>query len=102
MRWLKRVGLALGALILVAAAVAGFSYLSYRNHMRIDIAKGIDEAGYVRIGGDRSVGADPGRRPRQSRTALAERGAWLLDDTEHICISRLGGALHGRDVGSAR
>ena len=51
MLWLKRVALALGALILAAAAVAGLSYLSYNSTMRIDTAKGIDEAGYVRIGG---------------------------------------------------
>ncbi len=51
MLWLRRVGLALGALILAAAAVVALSYLSYRNTMRIDSAKGIDEAGYVRIGG---------------------------------------------------
>ncbi len=51
MLWLKRVGLALGVLILAAAAVVGLSCLSYYSTMRIDTAKGIDEAGYVRIGG---------------------------------------------------
>ncbi len=51
MLWLKRIGLALGVLILAAAAAAGLSYVSYTNHMRVDTAKGIDEAGYVRIGG---------------------------------------------------
>lgn len=51
MLWLKRVGLTLGVLILAAAALAGLSYLSYRNDTRIDTTKGIDEAGYVRIGG---------------------------------------------------
>jgi len=43
--------LALGAVILTAAALAGAAYVAYRNDTRIDTAKGIDEAGYVRIGG---------------------------------------------------
>ena len=74
MLWLKRVGLALGVLILAAAAVAGLSYLSYSNNMRIDTTKGIDEAGYVRIGGIDQWGADQRRRPRQSRPVWLNGG----------------------------
>src|SRR5262245_44833380 len=51
MLWLKRLMLALGAVILTAAALAGAAYVAYRNDTRIDTVKGIDEAGYVRIGG---------------------------------------------------
>src|SRR5262245_53794773 len=51
MLWLKRLMLALGAVILTAAALAGAAYVAYRNDTRIDTVKGIDEAGYIRIGG---------------------------------------------------
>ena len=51
MVWLERVGVALGVVILAAAAGAVASYLAYRHDVRIDTAKGIDEAGYLKVGG---------------------------------------------------
>ncbi|MFZ1991634.1 MAG: alpha/beta hydrolase, partial [Alphaproteobacteria bacterium] len=51
MIWLRRIGIALGALILLAAAFVGFCALSCWSDMRIDTARGINESGYVKIGG---------------------------------------------------
>jgi pimeloyl-ACP methyl ester carboxylesterase len=51
MVWLKRVGVALGVVILAAAVAVGASYLAYRNDTRIDTRNGIDEAGYLKVGG---------------------------------------------------
>jgi pimeloyl-ACP methyl ester carboxylesterase len=48
MLWLRRVGLALGVLILAAAAVAALSYLSYTRGMRIDSAESIEVTEYLR------------------------------------------------------
>jgi pimeloyl-ACP methyl ester carboxylesterase len=51
MVWLKRTGIALAVLILLAGAFVGLCAFSYWNGMRVDAASGIDEAGYVEIGG---------------------------------------------------
>ena len=51
MSWPMRVSIALGALTALAGFFIGFCALSYRSDMRIDETRGINEAGYVRIGG---------------------------------------------------
>ena len=51
MKWLKRIALSLGGVLALAAGLIGFCALSYWNDMRIDESRGINEAGYVRIGG---------------------------------------------------
>ena len=51
MVWLKRIGLTLASLVVLAAAFVGLCAFSYWNDMRIDASKGIAEAGYVSIGG---------------------------------------------------
>jgi pimeloyl-ACP methyl ester carboxylesterase len=51
MVWLKRIGIGLAVLIVLAAAFVGLCAFSYWNDMRVDASKGIDEAGYTKIGG---------------------------------------------------
>jgi pimeloyl-ACP methyl ester carboxylesterase len=51
MRWVKRIGLLVGGLLVLAAGFVGFCGLSYWHHMRVDESRGINESGYVRIGG---------------------------------------------------
>jgi pimeloyl-ACP methyl ester carboxylesterase len=51
MAWLKRIGLGLAILIVLAAAFVGLCAFSYWNGMRVDASKGIAEAGYAKIGG---------------------------------------------------
>lgn len=51
MVWLKRIGMALATLVVLAAAFVGLCAFSYWNDMRIDASKGVAEAGYVSIGG---------------------------------------------------
>ncbi len=51
MNWVIRASIALGALTAFAALLAGFCALSYRNEMRKDEARGINEADYIKIGG---------------------------------------------------
>ena len=51
MTWLKRLGVALGVFVLVAGAFAAFCAHAYRDELHIDAATGIDEEGYVKIGG---------------------------------------------------
>ena len=51
MVWIKRVGATLGVLLLLIVAFVGFCAFSYWNDMRIDTSTGINEAGYVSIGG---------------------------------------------------
>src|SRR5215467_10010540 len=51
MVWLKRIGMALATLVVLAAAFVGLCAFSYWNDMRIDASKGIAEASYVSIGG---------------------------------------------------
>ena len=51
MKWLERSALSLAGLFVLGAGFIGFCAFSYWNDMRIDETRGIDEAGYVRIGG---------------------------------------------------
>jgi pimeloyl-ACP methyl ester carboxylesterase len=51
LRLARRLGIALGIIALLAAALLGFSAYRYSSDMHIDRTKGIDEAGYVQIGG---------------------------------------------------
>jgi len=51
MVWLKRIGIALAVLVVLAAAFLGLCAFSYWNDTRVDASKGIAEAGYVKIGG---------------------------------------------------
>jgi pimeloyl-ACP methyl ester carboxylesterase len=48
---MMRVSIALGALTAFAALVVGICGLSYWNDMHIDRTRGINEAGYIKIGG---------------------------------------------------
>ena len=49
--WLKGAPAVLAVIAIAIAAAVGFCAFSYRNDMRIDTARGVDEAGYVKIGG---------------------------------------------------
>jgi pimeloyl-ACP methyl ester carboxylesterase len=51
MNWVMRVSVALGALTALTALLVGCCALSYWSDMHIDERRGINEAGYVRIGG---------------------------------------------------
>ena len=51
MSWVMRVSVTLGTLTVFAALLVGVCALSYSSDMHIDETRGINEAGYVRIGG---------------------------------------------------
>ena len=51
MRWLKRIGNGLALIVVLTSAFIGFCAFSYWNDMRIDTSTGVNEAGYVNIGG---------------------------------------------------
>jgi len=51
MQWMKRTGVAIGVVVVSVAAVVCICAASYWKAMHIDASRGIEEAGYVKIGG---------------------------------------------------